>query len=247
MNNKVVLISGSAKRLGACMAEQFHQHGFNTVLHYRGSAEPAKALVNKLNQQRAGSAVALQADLCEQEQLEALAATACAAYGRLDVLINNASSFYPTPMETITMADWDSLVGSNMRAPLFLSQRCVPSLRQSNGCIINMVDVHALHPLPDHSVYCMAKAGLYVMTKALAQDLAPDIRANGIAPGAILWPEQELDSQAKNEVMAQIPAARLGTPEDIAQTALFLADAPYVTGQIIAVDGGRSISSNTRV
>lgn len=243
MSHKVAFITGSAKRLGACIAKHLHAQGFNLVLHCRDSLEQAQKLSNQFNQHRNQSAVCLQADLCKPDQLKGLADKAESAFGRLDLLINNASSFYPTPVGSITVDDWHSLVGSNMQAPLFLAQYCAPSLKKNNGCIINMVDIHGQRPLHLHSLYCMAKSALITMTQALAQDLAPEVRVNGIAPGAILWPEQKFDEAAKEEVLNQIPAGRLGRPEDIAEAALYLASAQYVTGQIIAVDGGRSISS----
>lgn len=245
-SNKVALITGSAKRLGACTAQTLHQQGFNIILHCNHSTEDAEALAQSLNQQRQNSCHWLQADLCQLEQLKQLAEKAIAAFGRLDVLVNNASSFYPTPVGEISEHDWLALVGSNMQAPLFLSQYCQQQLAKNQGVIINMVDIHAEVPLKGHTLYCMAKSGLAMMTKSLAKELAPDIRVNGVAPGAILWPEQSLSETEKQQIMDQIPMASLGTPQDIANTISFLINAPYITGQIIAVDGGRSLGGNAK-
>lgn len=246
MTEKVAFITGSAKRIGACIAKHLHSQGYKIVLHYKDSATAAKRLATQLNAKRQHSALCLQADLCDQAALEPLAMAAQQAFGRLDLLVNNASSFYPTPVGSIGINDWHALVGSNMQAPLFLSQYCLESLRQSQGCIINMVDIHAQRPLPQHSLYCMAKAALVAMTQSLAVDLAPHVRVNGIAPGAILWPQQSLPEDSKQAMLSQIPAARLGEAQDIADAALYLANAQYVTGQIITVDGGRSIHSASK-
>jgi len=243
---KVALITGSAKRLGACTAQTLHQQGFNIILHCNHSTADAEKLAQELNRQRENSCHWLQADLCQPQQLKQLAAQAINIYQRLDVLINNASSFYPTPIGEISEQDWLALVGSNMQAPLFLSQHCQQQLARNQGVIINMVDIHAEKPLKGHTLYCMAKSGLAMMTKSLAKELAPDIRVNGIAPGAILWPEQSLSDGEKQQIMDQIPMASLGTPQDIANTISFLINAPYITGQIIAVDGGRSLGGNAK-
>jgi pteridine reductase len=243
MNNKVVFITGSAKRLGAYTARRLHSRGFNVVLHYNHSQKEAQELLGELNNKRANSAKLIQGDLSELDNLQSIATAALSAFNRLDVLINNASAFYPTPIGSITASDWQKLVGSNMQAPLFLSQYCCKALREQNGVIINMVDIHAQHPLKHHTVYCMAKSALVTMTKSLALELAPQVRANGVAPGAILWPESEISELDKQEILKQIPAQRLGALNDIAQAIEYLMEASYVTGQIIAVDGGRSISS----
>lgn len=248
----VALITGGAKRLGAATARQFHQAGYRLVVHYRHSAEAAEALAAELNTERPGSVVVLSADLNQHTQVLQLAAAAVDCFGRLDVLVNNASSFYPTPIGQVTDADWNDLFASNAKAPFFLSQALLPALQQYKGCIINMVDIHANNPLAEHPVYCMAKAALVMQTRALARDLAPTIRVNAVAPGAILWPEagssaqsaaQMLSEQDKTGILAQIPLGALGQPEDIARTVLFLATAPYITGQIVAVDGGRSLGA----
>ena len=244
--NPVALLTGSAKRLGACTARTLHHQGYNIILHCHHSVTDAEQLCQQLNDQRADSCHWLQADLCNPEQLVTLARDAINLYSRLDVLVNNASSFYPTPVGSITMGDWHALVGSNMQAPLFLSQHCQKQLKQNQGVIINMVDIHAEKPLKDHTVYCMAKSALVMMTQSLAKELAPDIRVNGVAPGAILWPENELGETEKQHIIDQIPMAALGTPQDIADTINFLIHAPYITGQIIAVDGGRSLGGNAK-
>lgn len=246
MNNKVAFITGSAKRLGAHTAEHLHQLGYNIVIHCLNSVTQAHQLMDKLNQKRPDSAALVKGDLCELTELPRLVKEAYDCFGRLDILINNASAFYPTPIGSITTQDWHSLVGSNMQAPLFLSQYCQPHLQQQNGVIINMVDIHAEKPLKEHTLYCMAKAALVAMTKSLAQELAPFIRVNGVAPGAILWPEADLDGTAKQDILQQVPMGRIGTPQDIAEAIEYLITAPYVTGQIIAVDGGRSITSASK-
>ena len=245
MSSKVAFITGSAKRIGACVAEHLHRLGFNLVLHCNQSLTSAKILQEKLNYARADSAALVTGDLCEMSQLEEIANQAIEAFGRLDVLINNASAFYPTPIGAVQQADWHVLMGSNTQAPLFLSQLCQKQLKQNQGVIINMVDIHAERPLKDHTLYCMAKAALATMTQSLAQELAPEVRVNGVSPGAILWPETPLTESQQQEVLSEIPAARLGSPQDIADTIAFLIKASYITGQIIAVDGGRSIASGS--
>jgi pteridine reductase len=237
-----VLVTGGAKRLGAAMARKLHGAGADIVVHYHRSRPAADALVAELEAIRPGSALAVCADLHDVERLPALVDAAVARYGRLDVLVNNASTFYPTPIGTITPAQFDDLVGTNLRAPLFLSQAAAPALRATQGLIINMVDIHARRPLKAHPAYSAAKAGLVMLTKSLARELGPDVRVNGIAPGPVLWPERDLDEALKAEIVAKTALKRSGSPDDIARTALFLAtEAPYVTGQIIAVDGGRSL------
>jgi pteridine reductase len=242
LNSKVVLITGAARRIGASIGRRLHAEGANVAIHYRGSAEQATALCEELNSGRENSAIALQADLRDAAQLPELIANTIAWRGALDVLINNASSFYPTPLGEISMRDWDDLLGTNLRAPLFLSQAALGALHDARGVIINIIDIHAQRPLQDHAVYGAAKAGLAMLTRSLAKDLAPDIRVNGVAPGAILWPETDISTASKEAILQQIPAGRMGQPDDIAGCVLYLVrDAGYVTGQIIAVDGGRSI------
>lgn len=247
MTEKVVFITGSAKRIGAHTARYLHNLHYNLVLHCNRSVEEAQALMTELNNKRENSVRLVIGDLCDFQTLHELAETAWQAFGRLDVLINNASSFYPTPVGEITLNHWQDLMGSNVQAPLFLSQYLAPQLALHKGVIINMVDIHAQRPLKQHTVYSMAKAALVSMTQSLAQEFAPDIRVNAVAPGAILWPQQPLEQQEKDLVLQQIPAHRLGSPQDIAQAINYLIDAQYVNGQILAVDGGRSVVSSSKV
>ncbi len=240
--DRVVLITGGARRVGAEIASTLHAAGARLLIHYRTSAAAAAELAGQFNAARPRSAALHCADLHRAEAPQELVAAALEHFGRLDILINNASSFYPTPVGTITIAQWDDLMASNLRAPLFLSQAAAPSLRLQRGLIINMVDIHGLRPLKGHPVYSTAKAGLAMLTRSLARELGPDIRVNGIAPGPVLWPQRDIDGELKREIIAKTALKRHGSPQDIARTALFLAkDAPYITGQIIAVDGGRSI------
>lgn len=242
LSGQWVLITGAAKRVGATIVRTLHANGANIAVHYASSAADAEALVSDLNAARADSAFAIQGDLREQSALATLVADVVAKTGRLDVLLNNASTFYPTPLNEVTEDHWDDLLGTNLKAPLFLSQAAAPYLRASDGQIINIVDIHSQRPLKNHPVYGPAKAGLAMLTRSLAKDLAPEIRVNGISPGAILWPEEGMPESAKESIIKQIPLRRVGEPDDIARTALFLIkDAPYITGQIIAVDGGRSV------
>lgn len=262
-NPPVALITGAAKRIGATMARTLHSAGYRVIVHYGHSAEHANALVNALNAIRPNSAACLQADLCKLDDITRLAQQATApnvfdvdteqparedcsdnsATG-INVLINNASSFYPTPLGNISASDWQALVGSNVQGPLFLSQALWPALKANNGCIINMVDMHIDRPLPHHTVYGLAKTALASITRSLAVEMAPEVRVNGIAPGAILWPERELELDQKQRLLDSIPLGGLGSPEDIANTATFLISANYITGQIIYVDGGRSLHTN---
>lgn len=242
MHGRWALITGAGKRIGAVIARTLHAAGANVAIHYFSSSAAADALADELNAQRAHSAVALQADLRSVDAIEALVANAVAHAGRLDVLVNNASTFYPTPLGTITEEQWDDLIGANLRAPLFLSQAALPHLRAERGTIVNIVDVHSQRPLRDHVVYGPAKAGLAMLTRSLAKDLGPEIRVNGVSPGAILWPEEGLPEKTQQSIVREIALKRVGAPEDIAGAVLYLArDATYVTGQILAVDGGRSV------
>lgn len=241
---QVALITGAAHRLGAATARYFHQRGFRVAIHYNNSRDAARALAAELCQQRADSAVALGAALGDSAALATLARQLLDHWGRLDVLINNASQFCPTPVGQVDEAQWNALMDSNLKGPFFLSQACLPALRANSGCIINLVDIHAQRPLAGHSVYCTAKAGLAMLTQSLAREASPEVRVNGISPGAILWPEGETAPGAsdKQQILARIPLGRCGEPDDIARTAWFLAtEAPYISGQIIAVDGGRSV------
>ncbi len=237
-----MLITGGARRVGAQMVRALHHAGANVLLHHRSSAAAAQALTAELNGMRPGSVANHGADLLDPRTADSLVEAALRAFGRLDILINNASTFYPTPIGEVTFAHWDDLMGSNLKAPFFLSQAAAPALRRQRGLIINMVDIHALRPLKRHPVYSMAKAGLAMLTRSLARELGPEIRVNGIAPGPVLWPERAMDAGLQREIIEKTALKRLGSPDDVARAALFFAtDAPYVTGQIIAVDGGRSI------
>ena len=243
LNDNVFLVTGAARRIGAAIVTRLHDHGARVAIHYRGSAEAAKRLRDELNATRDNSAIALQADLLKIDKLPILVDAVTDWGGRLDGLINNASSFYPTPMGSIDESQWDQLIGSNLKAPLFLSQAAVKALRASRGSIVNIVDIHAQRPLRDHLVYGLAKAGLAMLTRSLAKDLAPEIRVNGVSPGAILWPEQGMTDAKQLDILRQIPLQRAGEPQHIADAVLFLIKhANYVTGQIITVDGGRSIA-----
>jgi len=241
---KVVLITGAARRIGAATAHRLHAAGMNLVLHYRRSKAEAVELCAALNRQRAGSAVALRADLLHTANNRALVRDTADIWGGLDVLVNNASTFYATPVEDVIETQWDELIGSNLKAPFFLSQSAAPLLRRRNGCIVNIIDIHAKRPLKGYPVYSIAKTGLAAMTRALAKELGPEIRVNGVAPGAILWPESHLSEAEKEAIVARTVLKRTGCPDDIARTVLFLIrDADYITGQLLAVDGGRSLFS----
>lgn len=236
------LVTGAAKRIGAAIATTLHEAGANVAIHYFSSREPAETLAGELNARRPGSAFTAGADLRDAAALARMLAAVVERTGRLDVLVNNASNFYPTPLGTITDEQWHDLIDSNLKAPLFLSQAALPALRAARGVIVNIVDVHAQRPLRDHPVYGAAKAGLAMLTRSLAKDLGPDIRVNGVAPGAILWPEHGMPEELRRSIIKQTALKRAGEPDDIARTVLFLVrDAPYVTGEIIAVDGGRSV------
>ena len=239
---KTILITGGAKRIGRQIAITLHQAGHSIVVHYRSSAGPAAELVKQLNADRENSAVALQGELLDTDSIPTLVANAAEAFGGIDVLINNASTFYPTPIELLEEEFWNDLVGSNLKAPAFMVKACAPYIRERNGSIINIVDIHARKPMANHPIYCSAKAGLEMLTMSLARDLAPSIRVNGVSPGAILWPEDDSGMANQAEVLEKIPMGRMGKPEDISKLVRFLVDeADYMTGQIIAVDGGRSV------
>lgn len=242
--SRVALVTGSARRIGAQTVKVLHEAGFNVVIHYRRSSEDAEALAATLNALRPDSAIAVQADLLDIPALPQLVATVIEHWGRLDVIVNNASAFYPTEIGEITEKDWDILVGSNLKAPMFLCQAAADELRRNQGCIVNMVDIHADRPLKHYMVYSVAKAGLVALTKSLARELGPEVRANGVAPGAILWPEEPHHDAKHQEIIERTALKREGEPMDIARTIRFLVlDAPYITGQIIAVDGGRTLSN----
>lgn len=246
--NKVVFITGAAKRIGAATARLFHHQGFNVIIHYNRSETEANALVGELNSARADSAAAFQADLTDRGATETMAKQIVSVFGQLDVLVNNASSFYPTALGEISQQTWDDLIDSNLRAAFFVSQQLAPELTLRKGAIINIVDTHADRPLAGFPTYSIAKAGLKAMTKSLALELAPNVRVNGVSPGAILWPpalEDDNDPEVlekRKTVLKRIPLARLGRQEDIAEAVLYFAtEASYITGLTLKVDGGRSL------
>jgi len=237
------LVTGSGARIGAAIAAALHQRGCDLVLHYNANRDGADALAEQLNAARPGSAVTAQADLSTPGGIDQLSQGVRAAFGRLDVLVNNASRFYPTEVGKTQAWQWDDLLNSNLRGPWFLVQALLGELRQSRGSIVNILDVHAERPMPGHAVYCISKAGLAMMTRALARELGPELRVNGVSPGAILWPENEPGAAEKQAIVGRTALGRLGEPQDIASAVVYLAlDAPYVTGQILAVDGGRSLN-----
>ena len=244
LNDKVVLITGSAKRVGAAIARRLHGAGANLMLHYNASKAEAQSLQVELNSLRADSAATVQADLANAAELAELVKCVVARFGRLDVLINNASNFYPTPLGNIEVAQWDDLMGINLRAPLFLSQAAAPHLRKYNGCIINIANIHADRPLKNYVVYSVAKAGLVGLTKSLARELGPDVRVNAIAPGPVLWPDNaDFDELTRQRIVSHTLLKRAGEAEDVASAVHYLVgDAPYITGQVLAVDGGRSVN-----
>lgn len=242
---KVALITGGSRRVGASIARELHAAGWNLLLHYRQSAAEARSLAAELNLQRAESVALVQADLNNMAMLQPMIEQAIRRFGRLDALVNNASSFYPTAVGSITEKDWDELVGSNMKAPLFLSQAAAPELKRTHGCIVNIVDIHAERPLKGYPVYSVAKAGLVGLTRAFARELGPEVRVNGVAPGPIMWPDgdEHFDEVSRQRIVSHTLLKRSGEAEDVARTVKFLiCDAPYITGQIIAVDGGRSVN-----
>ncbi len=244
LESKVAMITGAARRIGAAIAEALHREGMNIVLHYNASEEEAQELCNHLNQIRPNSAITIQGDLLEPEIDKSLITKAYKTWGRLDLLVNNASRFYRTIFGKVTEYAWDDLMTSNLRAPFFLSQAAAPYLAEHKGRIINIADTHAWRPMKDYSVYCISKTGLLMLTKSLAKELAPDVIVNAIAPGSIIWPEGEntLSHEEKEKIVSKTPLGRSGNAEDIARLAVFLArDAEYMTGEVLAVDGGRGL------
>jgi pteridine reductase len=240
LQDRVALITGAGRGLGQAVAVAYARQGARVIVTGRtpGELEHTAGLIRAAG----GHALALAVDVADDAAMAAMAGEILDRYGRLDVLVNNASTFYPTPVGTITAAQFEDLVGTNLRAPLFLAQAAAPALRETRGLILNMVDIHAERPLRNHPVYSAAKAGLVMLTKSLARELGPEVRVNGIAPGPVMWPERDLPADLKAEIIGKTALQRSGSPEDIARTALFFAaEAPYVTGQVIAVDGGRSI------
>jgi len=241
----VAIVTGAARRIGAAIAGTLHARGLDVLIHCRDSRADADALAARLDAERAGSAAGVVADLSDDAAPGAIVAAALDAFGRVDVLVNNASAFYPTPTGNATHADWAALVDSNMRAPFWLSLAAAAAMPAAGGAIVNLVDIHGLVPLAHHPIYSQAKAGLVMQTRALAKDLAPAVRVNAVAPGSILWPEGEAANcgEAMREILERVPLKRQGRPEDIADAVAFLAlDAPYVTGQVLAVDGGRLLN-----
>ena len=242
LQGKTALVTGAARRIGAAIARRLHWAGANVVLHYRGAEAEAGRLEAELNAARAASALKVKADLLAPIAPRALVGAALERFGRLDLLINNASTFYPTAVGSIEPGHWEELIGSNLRAALFLAQEAAPQLAKNCGAIVNIADIHAERPLKGYLVYSVAKAGLVALTRALALELAPEVRVNAIAPGAIAWPEDgQFEPAERERILATTPLARLGSPEEIARAVHFLATAPFVTGQILAVDGGRSV------
>ena len=244
LNDKVAVVTGAARRIGAAIARRLHAHGANVLLHHRGGEAEAVALEAEFNALRAGSALCVKADLLAHGAPELLVRLAVERFGRLDLLVNNASSFFPTAVGEIDDRNWDELIGANVKAPLMLSQAAAPELAKARGAIVNIVDIHAERPLKGYVVYTIAKAALAALTRSLAMELAPQVRVNGVSPGAIAWPEDgQFAPEVRTRIIEDTLLGRLGDPEDIARAVHFLAaDAPYVTGQIIAVDGGRSIN-----
>jgi pteridine reductase len=242
LTGKAALITGAARRVGATIARKLHAAGANVVLHYRSSAEAVQALADELNAIRPNSAVPVEADLLDLSQLQMLPAIATSNFGALDILVNNASTFYPTPMGDITEIDWNDLIGTNLKAPLFLSQAASAALRISNGLIVNIADIHGTRPLSRHPVYSIAKAGVIMLTRSLARELGPSVRVNAVAPGPVMWPEDGMDKELQARIIERTVLKRPGSPDDVARAVLFFAsEAPYITGQILAVDGGRSV------
>lgn len=241
---QVALVTGAARRIGAEIVQHLHQSGINIVLHYRNSEEAAQRLAAELNRIRPDSVQTVQGDLIHNQTIPAVMDKTTRLFGRLDIIINNASSFYPTPVGEITEEDWDILLGSNLKGPLFIAQAAADELRKNQGCIVNIVDIHAERPLKNYLVYSVAKAGLVALTKSLARELAPEVRVNAVAPGAILWPEAPHHEAQHQKIIQRTALKREGEPADIARTVEFLVNnAPYITGQIIAVDGGRTLSN----
>jgi len=247
LKDKVVLITGAARRIGAAMAQAFHAEGARVAVHYHRSAADAGRLVAAMNAERPASAAAFGANLADLAALQLLPAEVIGTLGALDVLVNNASTFYPTPVGKITPEQFEDLVGTNLRAPLFLSQAAAPELRRRKGLILNIADIHALRPLGRHAVYCAAKAALVMLTQSLARELGPEIRVNAIAPGPVMWPENGVDEELRQRIVARTALKRSGSAEDVARAAIFFASsAPFVTGQVLAVDGGRLIGGEDR-
>ncbi|PID46627.1 MAG: pteridine reductase [Proteobacteria bacterium] len=242
LQGKVALITGAARRIGAEIARALHGAGACVVVHYGQSKADAESMMQELNETRQNSCFSYQADLGDVSALTGMVEDVVSLTGRLDILVNNASGFYPTPVGSITESAWTDLLASNLKGPLFLSQAAAPYLRKAKGCIVNMVDIHAERPLYGHSVYCAAKAGLVMVTKSLAQELGPQVRVNAVAPGIIIWPESAQSNHEQGELLGRTALKREGNVGDIAKAVLFLVqDAGYITGHVMAVDGGRTL------
>ncbi len=241
--DKVALVTGGARRVGAQIARKLHAQGMNLVIHYRSSEQEAHRLQQELHDIRSESVMLVRGDLLRGPKLsQNLVYETMEAFGRIDVLINNAATFYPTPIGEAVEKDWEDLIGTNLKAPFFLAQAAAPHLKVGQGCIVNMADIYGERPLKDYSIYSVAKAGLIMLTKTLARELGPEIRVNAVAPGAMLWPEDGIDEMNKQRMISRTPLKRIGKPDDIAETVLFLVgDADFITGQVIAVDGGRRV------
>jgi pteridine reductase len=244
VQGKTVLITGGAKRVGAAICRRLHAAGANLMLHYRASAGEARLLQAELNHTRPSSVALIQADLLDLPKLPSVVEQTMQTYGRLDALVNNASSFFPTPVDEVTEAAWNDLIGTNLQVPLFLAQAAAPALRKAQGAIVNLSDIHAERPLKNYVIYSIAKAGLAGLTRSLARELAPEVRVNAVAPGPILWPDDEsFDELSRQRIISHTPLKREGTPEDIARAVHFLlAEADYITGETINVDGGRNMA-----
>ena len=242
LTDKVALITGGSRRIGATTARLLHARGMRLVIHYRDSADEAEALRAELCEQRPDSVMLIRGDLAEIAKVKNLVREVASSMGGLHALVNNAALFFPTPIRSATEDQWDALMHTNLKAPFFLAQTAAPYLAKEGGCIVNIADIYADRPLEDHPIYNASKAGVVSLTRSLARDLAPEVRVNAVAPGAILWPERGMDELSKQRLISRIPLRQAGHPDDIARTVMFLiADAPYITGQVINVDGGRTI------
>lgn len=243
LQDKVALVTGGARRIGAAIAARLHESGMNLVIHYNSSEAEAHALQDALNAKRRDSVVLVRGDLLDIDKNRQLVSQCIQSCGRLDAIVNNASTFHPTPLDYAGPADWENLMGTNLRAPFFLVQNAAAELRKNHGCVVNIVDIHGQAPLKDYVIYSTAKAGLIALTRALASELAPEVRVNAVAPGAILWPQNNDDELAHQRIISNTPLKRTGTPEEVAEAVLFLVErAGFTSGHILPVDGGRSTS-----
>ena len=240
----VALVTGAARRIGAAVVRSLHRRGLDVVVHYRTSRNDAQALARAFGRERPGTVTTFECDLRDPGAPERLVGHATARFGGLDVLVNNASSFYPTPIGTATEAEFDDLVGTNLKAPFFVSKAAAPFLAARRGSIVNLADIHGRNPVAGYPAYCAAKAGLIMLTRALALELGPEVRVNAVAPGIAMWPEGDGDAQARGRAEQLVPLRRPGSAEEVAEAVAWLAlDAPYTTGEVIAVDGGRGIAA----